>query len=52
MRTTLRRMAWFGEDTMQLPTPDATARAVVYLLGAEGAAVRGTVLDLRDPART
>jgi NAD(P)-dependent dehydrogenase (short-subunit alcohol dehydrogenase family) len=52
MRTTLRRMAWFGEDTMQLPTPDATARAVVYLLGAEGAAARGSVLDLRDPART
>jgi NAD(P)-dependent dehydrogenase (short-subunit alcohol dehydrogenase family) len=47
MRTTLRRMAYFGEDTLRHPLPDATADAVVYLLSAEAAAARGTVLDLR-----
>ena len=47
MRTPLRRMAWFGEDTMKQPAPDATAQAVVYLLGARGAAARGRTLDLR-----
>jgi NAD(P)-dependent dehydrogenase (short-subunit alcohol dehydrogenase family) len=47
MRTALRRMAYFGEDTMQLPVPDATAAAAVWLLGAQGAAARGAVLDLR-----
>ncbi|MDN5925175.1 MAG: SDR family NAD(P)-dependent oxidoreductase [Xanthomonadales bacterium] len=49
MRTALRRMAWFGEDTMAIPTPAAAALAVVYLLSAEGIAARGAVLDLRDP---
>ena len=49
MRTALRRMAWFGEDSMQQPTPDATARAVVYLLGEQGRAARGSTLDLRPP---
>jgi NAD(P)-dependent dehydrogenase (short-subunit alcohol dehydrogenase family) len=47
MRTTLRRTAYFGEDTLQHPLPDATADAAVYLLSAEAAAARGTVLDLR-----
>lgn len=47
MRTTLRRMAYFGEDAMQQPLPDATAEAAIYLLSAEAAAVRGTALDLR-----
>jgi hypothetical protein len=47
MRTTLRRLAYFGEDTMQQPLPDATADAAVYLLSNEAAAARGTVLDLR-----
>ena len=47
MRTALRRQAYFGEDTMQQPTPDATASAVIYLLSAQAAAARGTVLDLR-----
>ncbi|HET6632921.1 MAG TPA: SDR family NAD(P)-dependent oxidoreductase [Rhodanobacteraceae bacterium] len=49
MRTALRRMAWFGEDTMKVPTPEASAAAAVYLLGAAGATVRGQVLDLRPP---
>jgi len=47
MRSALRRMAYFGENTMELPTADAAAQAVIYLLGAEGAAARGKVLDLR-----
>lgn len=47
MRTTLRRAAYFGEDTLQHPLPDSTAEAVVYLLSAKAAATRGGVLDLR-----
>lgn len=47
MRTGLRRMAWFGEDTMAQPTPEATALAIVYLLSAQGVAARGATLDLR-----
>jgi NAD(P)-dependent dehydrogenase (short-subunit alcohol dehydrogenase family) len=47
MRTTLRRAAYFGEDTTQQPLPDATAEAVVYLLSDQAAAARGAVLDLR-----
>ena len=48
MRTALRKMAWFGEDVLQRPLPDATAAAVIYLLSAAGAAARGALLDLRD----
>jgi NAD(P)-dependent dehydrogenase (short-subunit alcohol dehydrogenase family) len=47
MRTALRRMAYFGENTLQHPTPDRTAEAVVYLLGDDGRAARGATLDLR-----
>ncbi|MGA9335726.1 MAG: SDR family NAD(P)-dependent oxidoreductase [Rudaea sp.] len=47
MRTALRRSAYFGENTMQLPLPDATAEAVVHLLGPDAAALRGRILDLR-----
>jgi len=47
MRTTLRRMAYFGEDTLQQPLPEEFAPAVVYLLGTEGRAARGQTLDLR-----
>ncbi|NII11481.1 SDR family NAD(P)-dependent oxidoreductase [Oleiagrimonas sp. C23AA] len=47
MRTELRRMAWFGEDTMAQPTPEATAQAAVYLLSAQATAARGAMLDLR-----
>lgn len=47
MRTALRQLAYFGEDILQRPPPDAAAAAAVYLLGAQGAAARGTVLDLR-----
>jgi len=48
MRTTLRRTAYFGENTLALPLPDATANAAVYLLGAVAAPARGRVLDLRE----
>ncbi len=47
MRTALRQLAYFGEDLLQRPLPDAAAAAAVYLLGAQGAEARGTVLDLR-----
>ena len=49
MRSTLRRMAWFGEDSMQLPEPTQNAAGVVYLLSPEGIAARGRLLDLRPP---
>jgi NAD(P)-dependent dehydrogenase (short-subunit alcohol dehydrogenase family) len=48
MRTALRREAYFGEDTLLHPLPDATAEAIVYLLGKEGVAARGAALDLRS----
>ncbi|TAM26015.1 MAG: SDR family NAD(P)-dependent oxidoreductase [Rhodanobacter sp.] len=48
MRTTLRRLAYFGEDTMQQPTPDATAEAAVWLLGEQAVVARGHMLDLRS----
>lgn len=47
LRTALRRMAYFGEDTLQRPLPEAVAPAVVYLLALDGRAARGDVLDLR-----
>ncbi len=45
MRTALRRAAYYGENTLALPLPDAAA--VVYLLSADAAPVRGCTLDLR-----
>jgi NAD(P)-dependent dehydrogenase (short-subunit alcohol dehydrogenase family) len=47
MRTALRQLAYFGEDILQRPLPDAAAAAAVYLLSAQGAAARGAMLDLR-----
>ncbi len=47
MRTTLRRAAYFGEDSMTLPLPDETAPAVVHLLSAAAAPMSGRTLDLR-----
>jgi len=47
MRTALRRLAYFGDDIMQQPTPDATAEAAAYLLGPQARVARGAVLDLR-----
>jgi NAD(P)-dependent dehydrogenase (short-subunit alcohol dehydrogenase family) len=48
MRTALRRAAYYGENTLALPLPDAAADAVIYLLGPDGVAARGKALDLRD----
>ncbi len=48
MRTALRRAAYYGENTLALPLPDAAA--VVYLLGAAALAARGRILDLRPAA--
>lgn len=47
MRTALRRMAYFGENTLDRPEPAQFAAAVVYLLCSEGKAARGQLLDLR-----
>ena len=47
MRTALRRQAYFGEDIMQRPLPDAAAAAAVYLLSPASADARGAMLDLR-----
>ena len=47
MRTALRRAAYYGENTLELPIPDSAADAVVYLLSGDGAAARGQLLDLR-----
>ncbi|HEY6941145.1 SDR family NAD(P)-dependent oxidoreductase [Dokdonella sp.] len=47
MRTTLRRAAYYGEDTLAQPDPAAAAQAVAWLLGADAIGVRGKVLDLR-----
>jgi NAD(P)-dependent dehydrogenase (short-subunit alcohol dehydrogenase family) len=47
MRTSLRQQAYFGEDILLRPLPDATAAAAVYLLSAQAAAARGAILDLR-----
>jgi NAD(P)-dependent dehydrogenase (short-subunit alcohol dehydrogenase family) len=49
MRTALRRTVWAGEDPAQVPTPEAAAQAVLYLLSPAAVAVRGKLLDLREP---
>lgn len=50
MRSMLRRTAYFGENTLALPTADRAADAVVYLLAPAGAPAAGMILDLRAPA--
>jgi len=47
MRSTLRRTAYFGENTVALSGPEASADAAVYLLGADAVSARGRILDLR-----
>jgi NAD(P)-dependent dehydrogenase (short-subunit alcohol dehydrogenase family) len=47
MRTTLRRAAYYGEDTLAHPDPAHVAQAVTWLLGSAARDVRGKVLDLR-----
>ena len=41
VRTTLRRTAYFGENSLALPLPETVADAVVYLLAADGEPARG-----------
>ena len=50
MRTGLRRMAYFGENTLERELPEATAAAVTWLLSDAGSAMRGYTLDLRPAA--
>ncbi len=47
MRTALRRMAYFGEDTLERELPDRAAESLVWLLGPEASFLRGQTLDLR-----
>lgn len=47
MRTTLRRAAYYGEDTLAHPDPAHAAQAVTWLLGTAAMPLRGKVLDLR-----
>lgn len=47
MRTTLRRAAYYGEDTLKLPDPGAAGAAAAWLLSPAGNGWRGKVLDLR-----
>jgi NAD(P)-dependent dehydrogenase (short-subunit alcohol dehydrogenase family) len=48
MRTALRRMAYFGENTLERALPDSAAEAVSWLISPAGAALRGQTLDLRE----
>ena len=47
LRTSLRRTAYFGENSLALPKPESVAEAFVYLLSPDGVAARGKVLDAR-----
>lgn len=49
MRTTLRRMAYFGEDALTRETPARAGDAVAFLLGEAARGLRGKTLDLREP---
>jgi len=46
MRTTLRRAAYYGEDTLSQPEPAHAAAAIAWLLG-DAREMRGKALDLR-----
>lgn len=48
MATRLRARAWFAEDAAKLPTPDASAQAIVRLLSGAGSDWRGRVLEPDD----
>ncbi|HVF35408.1 MAG TPA: SDR family NAD(P)-dependent oxidoreductase [Candidatus Saccharimonadia bacterium] len=47
MRTALRARAYFAEDPGTIDEPAVYAPACTYLLGPDGASVRGAVLDAR-----
>lgn len=50
MRTALRRMAYFGENTLERDLPDASGAAAAYLISADALELRGHTLDLRPEA--
>ncbi len=47
MRTTLRRAAYYGEDTLVHPEPAYAGAAIAWLLGPAAHPLRGKTLDLR-----
>jgi NAD(P)-dependent dehydrogenase (short-subunit alcohol dehydrogenase family) len=47
MRTALRRMAYFGENTLERESPDAAGTAAAFLTTAAASELRGRTLDLR-----
>jgi NAD(P)-dependent dehydrogenase (short-subunit alcohol dehydrogenase family) len=47
MRTALRRLAYFGENTLERDLPDEAGAASAYLASPASAALRGKTLDLR-----
>jgi NAD(P)-dependent dehydrogenase (short-subunit alcohol dehydrogenase family) len=47
MRTALRRMAYFGENTVERELPERAGEAAAFLATAQAAAWRGKILDLR-----
>ena len=47
MRTALRRMAYFGENTLEHELPDSVASAIAFLVTADARELRGMTLDLR-----
>lgn len=46
MRTGLRQRVWFSEDPATVPAPDRAAQVVTGLLGGEGVAYRGQLLQV------
>ncbi len=48
MRTGLRRLAYFGENTLERELPDRAAEALVWLLSPAATALRGKTLDIRS----
>lgn len=48
MRTALRRMAYFGENTLERPLPDEAGAAAAWMISPAALAVRGHTLDLRQ----
>lgn len=48
MRTTLRRMAYFGEDALQRELPDRAGAAAAFLATPAASGLRGRTLDLRQ----
>ena len=47
MRTALRRMAYFCENTVERELPERAGEAAAFLATAQAAAWRGKILDLR-----